>query len=77
LSIHFSSHEDEESHIVFKVTICELNDHPKQFEKDWEKLVEHVQNKQSDLVLLPEMTFFPCSLGTGCGNASYMGNAFP
>ncbi|MCJ7812621.1 carbon-nitrogen hydrolase family protein [bacterium] len=44
---------------MFKITICELNDHPKQFEKDWEKLVKHVQNKQSDLVLLPEMTFFP------------------
>lgn len=42
-----------------KVTVCQLNDQPQQFEKDWDQLVEHVQTVHSDLVLLPEMPFAP------------------
>ena len=42
-----------------KVTVCQLNDEPKRLEKDWEQLVTHVKWEASDLVLLPEMPFYP------------------
>lgn len=42
-----------------KVTICELNDSPEGFARDWERLVAHAQAQQSELVLLPEMPFYP------------------
>jgi N-carbamoylputrescine amidase len=41
-----------------KVTICEMNDDPRLFERDWERLSAHVRRAQSDLVLLPEMPFY-------------------
>ncbi|MCI0772757.1 MAG: carbon-nitrogen hydrolase family protein [Chloroflexi bacterium] len=40
-----------------KVTVCESSD-PLQ-EAEWSRLVEHVANAQSELVLLPEMPFSP------------------
>ena len=40
-----------------KVTVCELNDAPDAFARDWEQLVEHVKSESSQLVLLPEMPF--------------------
>ena len=42
-----------------KVTVCQLDDRPKKLVKDWEFLVNHVQKSHSDLVLLPEMPFYP------------------
>ena len=42
-----------------KVTVCELNNNEAQFTKDWEKLVSHCHRNQSELVLLPEMPFYP------------------
>jgi len=42
-----------------RVTVCELNDEQERFSEDWENLVRHVRLEQSDLVLLPEMPFFP------------------
>jgi len=42
-----------------KITICELHNHPDRFQEDWAKLTAHVHNEGSDLVLLPEMVFFP------------------
>lgn len=42
-----------------KVTVCELNNGIHQFEKDWEQLVSHCQLKKSELILLPEMPFYP------------------
>ena len=42
-----------------KVTVCELNDTTQDFEKDWEELVEHCSLNKSELVLLPEMPFYP------------------
>lgn len=42
-----------------KVTVCELNDYPAAFEQEWAGLVAHVQAARSDLVLLPEMPFYP------------------
>jgi predicted amidohydrolase len=46
-----------------RVTVCELNDEQKRFSEDWENLVRHVRQKRSDLVLLPEMPFFPWLFG--------------
>ena len=40
-----------------KVTVCQLNDQPDAFARDWEQLVAHVKAQQSELVLLPEMPF--------------------
>lgn len=40
-----------------KVTVCELPDNREDFGKAWNKLVSHVQEKGSDLVLLNEMPF--------------------
>jgi N-carbamoylputrescine amidase len=42
-----------------KVTVCELGNSPEDFAKDWKKLSIHTKEKRSDLILLPEMTFFP------------------
>lgn len=46
-----------------KVTVCELNDEPELFSQGWENLVRHVRQERSDLVLLPEMAFFPWLFG--------------
>ena len=42
-----------------RVTVCELNDSVEGLARDWERLVAHVQEHRSDLVLLPEMPFCP------------------
>jgi predicted amidohydrolase len=42
-----------------KVTVCELHEEPDALARDWEQLVAHTQMEHSDLVLLPEMPFFP------------------
>lgn len=53
-----------------KVTVCELNDEPDRFSLDWENLVRHVRLQRSDLVLLPEMAFFPWLFGKARFDAS-------
>ncbi|MCP4416873.1 MAG: carbon-nitrogen hydrolase family protein [Chloroflexi bacterium] len=40
-----------------KVTVCQLQNQPEALAKDWQRLVAHVQQEQSDLVLFPEMPF--------------------
>lgn len=42
-----------------KLTVCQLHNGPESFSTDWDRLVEHVKAERSDLVLLPEMPFFP------------------
>ncbi|MCP4708361.1 MAG: carbon-nitrogen hydrolase family protein [Planctomycetes bacterium] len=42
-----------------KVTVCELNDQPDQLEKEWVQLIDHLKSNQSELVLLPEIPFYP------------------
>jgi N-carbamoylputrescine amidase len=42
-----------------KLTVCQLNDDADVFMSDWAKLVAHIQEEGSDLVLLPEMPFSP------------------
>jgi N-carbamoylputrescine amidase len=44
-----------------KVTVCQLHDDRKSFADDWQRLVAHVQNEQSALVLLPDMPFYEWS----------------
>ena len=41
-----------------KVTVCELPNEPANLENAWNLLVQHVQNNNSELVLLPEMPFY-------------------
>ncbi len=42
-----------------KVTVCEINNQPDRFEQDWKALSDHVKSASSDLVLLPELPFYP------------------
>lgn len=42
-----------------KITVCELRNGSNVLDQEWEKLVNHVKAEGSDLVLLPEMPFFP------------------
>ncbi len=42
-----------------KITVCELNTDTQAFENDWKQLVAHVKTETSNLVLLPEMPFYP------------------
>ena len=50
-----------------KVTVCEMINQPDRFEQDWKALSDHVKSAVSDLVLLPEMPFYPWLASTkGC-----------
>ena len=42
-----------------KVTVCELNADSEKLAIAWDGLVDHVKAHGSDLVLLPEMPFYP------------------
>jgi N-carbamoylputrescine amidase len=42
----------------WKVTVSQMSDDRKRFQKEWVRLGDHVRNEGSDLVLLPEMPFF-------------------
>jgi predicted amidohydrolase len=42
-----------------KITVCQLHNDRETFGRDWERLVAHVKSRHSDLVLLPEMPFYP------------------
>ncbi len=42
-----------------KVTVCEISDDEVELAEEWPQLVRHVQSEKSDLVLLPEMPFYP------------------
>ncbi|MDG6900713.1 MAG: carbon-nitrogen hydrolase family protein [Nitrososphaerota archaeon] len=41
-----------------KVTVCEMPDDRLEFDRAWAGLARHVRRESSDLVLLPEMTFY-------------------
>ncbi len=41
-----------------KITVCELANEPIELASDWARLVDHVAERCSDLVLLPEMPFY-------------------
>lgn len=40
-----------------RVTVCQLSDDRREFESGWRELCAHVRERNSDLVLLPEMPF--------------------
>ena len=42
-----------------RVTVCELRNDAEGLDQDWTALVAHVKSETSDLVLLPEMPFYP------------------
>ena len=42
-----------------KITVCEISNEPGKLSRDWKKLTKHVQAEGSDVVLLPEMPFYP------------------
>ena len=42
-----------------RVTVCEMPDNRKAFEIAWEELIAYVRKQRSDLVLLPELPFYP------------------
>jgi N-carbamoylputrescine amidase len=42
-----------------KVTVCQLHNAGRVFAADWDHLTAHVQAERSQLVLLPEMPFYP------------------
>jgi N-carbamoylputrescine amidase len=43
--------------IIMKVTVCEISNSVKGLAEDWNALVEHVNSNESELVLLPELSF--------------------
>lgn len=45
--------------MTVNVTVCEFQDDPDGFAQDWVQLVAHVKAKASNVVLLPEMPFYP------------------
>ncbi len=47
-----------------KVTVCEFSNDMKTLEAQWADLVEHVQSRRSELVLLPEMPFYTWLAGS-------------
>jgi N-carbamoylputrescine amidase len=51
--------EERKNIMIINMTVCELQDRPDDFAHDWEGLVAHVKHTSSQLVVLPEMPFFP------------------
>jgi N-carbamoylputrescine amidase len=42
-----------------KITVCELDNNPVGFQKNWKKLQRHLRKSHSNLLLLPELPFHP------------------
>lgn len=42
-----------------RITVCQLHNGREALTADWASLVEHVKTQRSELVLLPEMPFYP------------------
>jgi N-carbamoylputrescine amidase len=42
-----------------RVTVCEIGNNPKQLLGDWENLIAHTRAECTDMLLLPEMPFYP------------------
>src|SRR5258706_7615340 len=50
---------EEKAGEIMRVTVCEMPDNRKAFEIAWEELIAYVRKQKSDLVLLPELPFYP------------------
>jgi N-carbamoylputrescine amidase len=42
-----------------KITVCQLPDTSADFESAWVELIDHASTQQSDVIVLPEMPFYP------------------
>jgi N-carbamoylputrescine amidase len=42
-----------------KITVCQIGDTKEEFRASWDRLIAHVQKQKPDLILLPEMSFYP------------------
>jgi N-carbamoylputrescine amidase len=42
-----------------RITVCELGNNPDDIRSDWNELARHVKHESSELVVLPEMPFYP------------------
>jgi len=51
-----------------KTTVCQLPDDPNDLKEAWKRLAEHVQIENSELILLPEMPFYPWVAQSKHGN---------
>jgi N-carbamoylputrescine amidase len=58
-----------------KVTVCELRNEPSHLEAEWKALAKHTRERQSELVLLPEMPFFRWLPATADVNADAWQNS--
>jgi predicted amidohydrolase len=47
-----------------KVTVCEIHSAPAQFALQWPRLLAHLKESGSELLLLPEFPFYPWLYGT-------------
>jgi predicted amidohydrolase len=47
-----------------KVTVCQMEEHGEMLLREWDRLLAHVREQASDLVLLPDMPFYPSFVGT-------------
>lgn len=52
-------YEGEKVEKPVRITVCQLANDTEALLKDWQQLVSHVKAEASDLVLLPEMPFYP------------------
>lgn len=58
-----------------KVTVCEFRNDTAQLEQDWKNLVAHVEAEASELILLPEMPFYPWMAWTNDVDPAYWKSA--
>ena len=42
-----------------RITVCQLPDRTADFERAWNRLAEHALTRRSDILVLPEMPFYP------------------
>ena len=42
-----------------RITVCQLPDRTEDFERAWNRLAEHALTRRSDILVLPEMPFYP------------------
>jgi len=59
-----------------KVTVCQLSNDTRKLEQEWEELVSHCNLHKSELILLPEMPFFPWIANQPTTNSSKKREAF-
>jgi N-carbamoylputrescine amidase len=45
--------------VALRITVCELDCESSAFDEEWSRLVQHVRERSSEVVLLPEMPFSP------------------